>query len=303
MDLMPERNLRSAYSLVELLIVIGVLSLLLGLTLPAVQKSRNVASLITCQNNLHQVSLALHNYHTAHGRFPPKRAASLFSTDPDGLLGWMALVLPHLSQDALWRASEEACRIDQLPYRNPPHIGYSTIVREYACTADSRLLTTLATTRSGAAAFTSYIGVLGAPGLKGIYPGVFYGSVGSRIDDIHDGTSNTLMVGERPPPNSLQAGRWYQTSYVLEQFGGPDGQMLVNGFGVSPMDFECASAKALFGPGRLDNPCDRLHYWSLHYGGANFASCDGSVKFLTYSLSAKMHALATRAGGEVVEFP
>ncbi len=58
-----------------------------------------------------------------------------------------------------------------------------------------------------------------------------------------------------------------------------------------------------FGPGRLDNPCDRLHLWSLHPGGANFLFADGSVRFLPYSARNVLDALASIQGGEVVEVP
>ena len=58
-----------------------------------------------------------------------------------------------------------------------------------------------------------------------------------------------------------------------------------------------------YGPGKLNNTCDDFHFWSLHSGGANFAFADGSVRFVTYSADPIMPALATRAGGEVVEVP
>lgn len=58
-----------------------------------------------------------------------------------------------------------------------------------------------------------------------------------------------------------------------------------------------------FGPGRLDNPCDSYHFWSLHSGGANFAFGDGSVKFLRHSAVDILPALASGRGGEVVSVP
>ena len=61
--------------------------------------------------------------------------------------------------------------------------------------------------------------------------------------------------------------------------------------------------QARLGPGRLDNPCDRYHFWSLHPGGGNWLFADGSVRFLSYSADPIMPALATRAGGEVVPLP
>ncbi|MFO0803834.1 MAG: H-X9-DG-CTERM domain-containing protein [Gemmataceae bacterium] len=70
-----------------------------------------------------------------------------------------------------------------------------------------------------------------------------------------------------------------------------------------PAGFSCSPTSQAFRPGRLENPCDVNHFWSPHPGGANFAFADGSVRFLSYSADPIMPALATRAGGEVVEIP
>ena len=56
-------------------------------------------------------------------------------------------------------------------------------------------------------------------------------------------------------------------------------------------------------PGRTNAPCQEYHFWSLHFGGANFAFADGSVRFLHYSANDILPALATRAGGETVQIP
>jgi prepilin-type processing-associated H-X9-DG protein len=58
-----------------------------------------------------------------------------------------------------------------------------------------------------------------------------------------------------------------------------------------------------FAPGKLSEPCDVFHFWSLHSGGANFLFCDGSVHFLTYDAAPLMPALATRNGREPVSLP
>jgi prepilin-type processing-associated H-X9-DG protein len=72
----------------------------------------------------------------------------------------------------------------------------------------------------------------------------------------------------------------------------------------SPFDVECANTQSSrYFYGRIDNPCDRFHYWSLHPGGANFIFADGSVRFLAYTADPILGALATRAGGEVVTVP
>ena len=127
---------------------------------------------------------------------------------------------------------------------------------------------------------------------------------GIRLTDIIDGSSNTLMAGERPPPKTLQAGQWYTRLYfgtgVFGMLRGPDGTILENEL---PLPLDTCEGPFQFGPGRLDNPCDRYHFWSLHPGGANFLFADGAARYLPYSAQPIMPALASRAGGEVVSLP
>ena len=232
---------------------------------------------------------------------PPGHA---YTNDPNQLLSWRALILPQIEQTSLWESSVQACQIDVFPFHNPPHIGYATVIPVYICSTDSRLRSALRNPFGDEAAFTSYIGVAGYVDVLSTYkPGVLGVplSAGPRFTDITDGTSQTLMVAERPPPNSLQAGRWYGLIPNTLQIpsSGPDEAMPAN----TPLtitDTECRFAGTQFGPGRLDNPCDRYHFWSLHIGGANFLFADGSVRFLPYTSRDIIPALATRAGGEVV---
>jgi prepilin-type processing-associated H-X9-DG protein len=153
------------------------------------------------------------------------------------------------------------------------------------------------------AAFSSYVGVGGAYTARGLERGVFGQAPGIRLTDVSDGTAQTLMLGERPPPDSLQAGRWYSGLYILEPFGGPDVILCADQIKNSPFELECTAAPAAFGPGRTDNPCDRYHFWSFHRGGANFLFADGSARFLSYAAAPILARLATYAGGEVVEVP
>ena len=129
------------------------------------------------------------------------------------LLSWMSLILPQMEQDNLWQTSVAACQADSITFHNPPHVAYATVVRAYACPADGRLLQPLVTPTEDRAAFTSYIGIAGTFGVVAnnriVTPrsrGVLGNSPGIRLTDITDGTSQTLMVGERPPPATLQAG-------------------------------------------------------------------------------------------------
>lgn len=299
-------QIRGAVSIVEALVVISILGILIGLLLPAVQRSRETASRAKCLNNLRQMGIALHNAHDAHGRLPPFQVTRLGSGEPDTILSWQALILPYLEQEPLWRVSIRACELDGNPTHNPPHVGYTTVISGYLCPSDSRLSTAKVTPSGDRCSFTSYIGVGGAyvEIAKKLTPlsGAFGGSPGARFADFADGLSNTLLVGERPPPDSLQAGRWYSGHIVLEPFGGPDSILPVNKFVSSPFDLACANARPRFFFGKTSNPCDRFHFWSLHPGGANFVFADGSARFLPYSAESVLAALATRAGGEVASF-
>jgi prepilin-type N-terminal cleavage/methylation domain-containing protein/prepilin-type processing-associated H-X9-DG protein len=305
---------RPGFSLVEVLVVIGLLGLLVGLLMPAVQAIRGRAARLECQNNLKQIGLALHGYDQAHGRLPnlpgkgPDDPGMIH--DPNTRFGWMVHILPFIEQEPLWRASTSALAAEVRCWKNPPHAGYATVIKLYVCSADSRLRSPLVDKWGNAAAYTSYIGVCGGStglgsgsrwsnGVLGVYRGP-----GVRLIDITDGTSQTLMVGERPPPDSLQAGRWYASEAPQYDPGavvpGPD-----NGLALHDLFHagDVCIGVLKFGPGRTDNPCDRYHYWSLHSGGANFALADGSVRFLSYSADPIMPALATRAGGETVAVP
>jgi len=295
---------RRGFALVELLLVLGVIGILIGLLLPAVQQARGSASRIACLNNLKQIGLALHNYHDSYGRFPPPDQVPWFDDQFPGP-GWMVRILPQMEQDGLYQDAVDAFRRDPNPLDNPPHIGLATVVRSYVCPVDSRLLVPLTDQLGVRAAFTSYIGIGGGipPGEQNGLPGVFGSETGVRITDITDGTSTTIAVGERPPPDSLQAGWWYPGWYANgEGERAPNNNIYfppINIFGPNPSCLVTVS----FGPGQTENPCDRFHLWSLHRGGANFLFADGSVRFLSYSAEPLMIPLATINGGEVVDVP
>ncbi len=298
------RRFRKGFSLIEVVVVIGISGLLLGLLLPAVQRAREASSRIQCLNNLKQIGLALHIFHDSFGQFPPLDVSSTLSSEPNALLGWMVLILPQMGHEGLYQTSARACELDLNTLDSPPHTGMASVVRSYVCPDDSRLMSPLTDRFGIEASFTSYIGIGGtlprgaSRGLDGVF--------GSRrrISAVTDGLSNTIMVGERPPPASLQAGWWYPGfSADSVGFRGPNNVLILGAGTLTVPGDSCRLRNVAFGPGRTENGCDRYHLWSLHPGGANFLFADASGRFLAYSSEPVIMALASASGGEVVDLP
>jgi prepilin-type N-terminal cleavage/methylation domain-containing protein/prepilin-type processing-associated H-X9-DG protein len=212
----------------------------------------------------------------------------------------------------------------------------ATAIPTYSCPADSRTLDVHFVLSQGrSVALTSYLGVSGesiaswsvnaptsfstvvrrGPGvLTGSnkydfvedFPNAIVSSEGTRMSDITDGSSNTIMVGERPPASSYDFGWWF-AGYGQRATGSCDVILGAEEINLQNSDFpdvnDCAPGPYQFSSGTLNNVCDIFHFWSLHSGGANFAFADGSVRFLGYDAAAVLGAMSTRAGGEIIAFP
>jgi prepilin-type N-terminal cleavage/methylation domain-containing protein len=300
------RGHRAGFTLVELLVVLAVIAILAGLLLAGIQRVRDAGQRSQCLNNLRQIGLALSAYHNAHGVLPPGRAGTS-PAERYPRMGWSARILPYLEQQALWeQAVRDYAANPTRPWASPVHVGLSTPVRAYSCPADPRTFAS-ADTPVGItpdiairAAFTSYLGVSGID--VGRRDGCLHLESTVRFVDITDGTSHTLLVGERPPSADLVWGWWYAGVGQVDT-GSADMILGVRELNVRfVIDPECPSGPTTFGPGRFTDQCDVLHFWSPHLGGGtHFLMADGSASFVGYSAAARLPALATRAGGEPAE--
>lgn len=297
-----------AFSLVEVVIVLAIIVVLGGLALTAVQKVRSASSRLRCADNLRQIGLAVQQYHASHSIFPtgvahPRLRAGIRrrlygpDRDPYPLLSWLGRLLPYIEQEGLWSQTVQAYATDPHAIDNPPHLGTRTPIPLYICPADGqRARPGLSLQLSPAT--TSYLGVSGTN--QNQVDGVFYMDSAIRLGDIRDGTSHTLLAGERPPDWNLRFGHWY---CGWGNWWNATVYLGVRDFDSRSMRDNCPRGPYHFQSGQMANPCSVNHFWSLHPGGGNFLFADGSVRFLSYSADAILPALATRAGGETVEIP
>lgn len=301
------RNLRKAFTLIELLVVIGIIAVLVGLTLPAVQRAREAGARIACLNNMKQLGLALHGFHDNYNKFPIgciKNYSNGYTPPPGNPIlpppygdstqysnrwTFTIFILPYLEQNALystvdWKISplnqdivSYPIKVTKCPWDNRAEIYYMLNDRRIE--------------------ITCYMGVNGTDQFAG--NGVFPENKLVSINEIEDGLSNTLMVGERTPSNNA----WY--GWVAGGIGVPP---RYNGTGDNLLGV--ADKWVLNGPPETyrngditDNSYnDILHFWSWHNGGSNFLFTDGSAKLIPYTIrQSSLMALGTIRGGEVVE--
>lgn len=306
---------RTGFTLVELLVVIAIIGVLVGLLLPAVQAAREAARRMSCQNNLHQLGLALHNYHSTYKRLPSGWISDDRTHHEPGW-GWAAAILPQMESTAandkinFSLAIEEAehgeIRVTSIPgYICPSdtlsklfaigedphgdddhdhdhdHDGHDDDDDDHGHTPGANVDETEHHLFQVAKA--NYAGVFGTFDIHDeLYggDGLFYGNSKHRFRDVLDGLSNTLMVGER---NSRMGGSiWH---------------------GVIPEANEGASRIVGAADHVPNDPIGHFEDFSSHHSaGAQFVMSDGSVKMLTQFIDLDVyHALVTRANYEVVQ--
>jgi prepilin-type N-terminal cleavage/methylation domain-containing protein len=326
---------RTGFTLIELLVVIAIIAILIGLLLPAVQKVRDAAARMKCQNNLKQIGVALHNYHDTYGQFPqgvwfgPYPASGSTSTTPFWYWSWMALMMPFFEQQNLYKQAIAFANPASYSTYNwwpwggfwigtPANPALGIVQKTLFCPADGREEQTIPGPQwggNGNVAFTGYLGVAGTKqgnenyNGSGQSDGVLYWKSTTRFADITDGTSNTFMVGERPPSVDLYYGWWFAGA-------GWDGSGIGDVLMAARATLYCSAigapaTKVGLQFGTVTNSLDQCHWWSMHTGGANFLLSDGSIRFWSYSIdggqpgntSTVLVQACSRNGGEVISWP
>jgi prepilin-type N-terminal cleavage/methylation domain-containing protein/prepilin-type processing-associated H-X9-DG protein len=298
------RQYARGFTLVELLVVIAIIGILVALMLPAVQKARDAANRATCQNNLKQMGLAIHNHASQIGGIVTGLKVGNITTY------WGALILPEIEQGAL------ASQYDYTKYYAdaPNRYVAQTEVKTFICPAVPKLNRTHtipAYFPSGlpatVGAVSDYCGVNGVdttmwtvnpatltspyPGIKGVV-GVFSTTLNQRtsFEQVTDGTSNTLLFVEMAGRPDKYQGRT-NTGTNLGNYSTwvyQNAQNL-NGF------TQAGTVKGRY----FVNATNNTGVYSFHAGGANVCMVDGSVKFVQDSVDADTFAAyCTMANGE-----
>jgi prepilin-type N-terminal cleavage/methylation domain-containing protein/prepilin-type processing-associated H-X9-DG protein len=296
-----------AFTLIELLVVIAIIAVLIGLLLPAVQAAREAARRAHCLNNLKQIGIAMHGYHTSQNTFSPAYVTSVVnnpaSPETGPGWGWGVMILNDLEQKSLYSATNFSLQITDpgsLTSRTtslsvflcPSNVGVGPIVVRNASS----------TTLIGDLSAGQYVASAGQLE-PGEFPdsnnGVFYRNSRNGLRDITDGSSMTFMVGERS--RNVADATWVGAIPTAQlctnpnwpvQECGPASTMVVSHTG-------SAGTGTIYVPNSKSSMVD--DYWSFHRGGCNFLFCDGSVRFIKESVNPSIFSyLSTRAGGEVI---
>jgi prepilin-type N-terminal cleavage/methylation domain-containing protein/prepilin-type processing-associated H-X9-DG protein len=299
-----------AFTLIELLVVIAIIAVLIALLLPAVQAAREAARRAQCSNNLKQVGLAMHGYHMTHDTFPPGYITGTQTNNPDSPetgpgWAWGTMVLNNLEQAPTYNAANFSLPITVTASRTVRTVVLSVFLCPSSTGGSGPVVLkdaggTALVTDLSAGQYVASAGQLEVEEFPAQNNGVFYRNSRIGVRDITDGTSTTLMAGERS--RNVADATWVGVIPFTRVCTNPKWKV---------QDCETANVMVLghTGPSPDQRWVDVPNYkaagaddfWSLHPGGCNFLFCDGSVRFIKETVNPRVFSfLSTRAGGEVV---
>jgi len=285
---------RNGFTLIEFLIVCSIIVLLISLFFPAINYARRASRKMQCSNSMKQIAIALQNYHDTKGAFPAGWISHAGTKGSPGW-GWMTATLEYAEQTGVAKSITQSESIG-----NPVNTGAASILMQvYHCEADRGLdvvkirVRDLSNEKGRLLATkiqlgpSSYVGNFGSyrfdkcdtfsPDQSCDGDGIFYRNSFVRIRDIEDGTSHTILVGERRSDGVR--GVWSGLLPLGEH--GPG--RLVSHAAVTPND-----------------DSDRYGFSSFHLGGVNMVFGDGAVRFVRDEVDPQVfRAIATKNGDEL----
>ncbi len=320
---------RTGFTLIELLVVIAIIAVLIGLLLPAVQKVREAAARASCENNLHQMCLALQNYASNEGCFPsayiaPPTQGSGTGLDPGW--GWQALILPYVEQDNLYKTLGVGSTPFGAPYpagQPQPNVHEQTYLAAYRCPSDTGPIPlnpqkVLSPTGNPDPTWnfgmSNYRAVMGAiPSTDPYYDaftadldfnnypsgwaptgagGVMFQDSRVRDTDIKDGASNTIAIGECKYDYDPTTGLGHRAGIWAGMTGYANSSVYISDV-MWWLDENTAQI----------NGSASQAISSQHKGGAFCGFCDGSVRFFPDSVNpSQMMWLGGRDDGKIIDF-
>lgn len=312
---------RCAFTLIELLVVIAVIGLLVGLLLPAVQAARESARRSQCVNNLKQIGVACANYHDAIGSLPPGYCAAGpyvdGGSDTTQGWGWQAFLLPYMEQRSVYGDINF-----NLPIEHPANARAAQAwLAPYVCPSDAPpppqspyAVPDANGNTIALAAPSSYTACVGSDDSDVFGPtgsGVFYRNSGTRFAEILDGTSSTILVGEKAwtKQYTIWAGAMNRGALVRGEYN--TCQPMVPGMFYPASALVLSHAHLNNAQFDGDGSAGMDDFSSMHVAGSNFVFADGSVHFIQTieadgpngdytSEDVIFQRLGTRAGREAV---